>query len=346
MKVTCLFALLIASAPAAFSAKIGIIVPAYIYPGTTGEWQKLAEAAKEVPLTVVFNPNSGPKPVGGDASPLPGMYRPLLAQVRANTGKVFGYISTNYGQRPAADVKSDVNYYLENGRYGEIDGFFLDELPQGALVSSTLAYYRGIRDHIKSISKVYRIIGNPGTGEADQEEFLAGASPCVDELITFEQNSGYAADVNASLPWKRQHSAGHFSNLAWNVPSADTMRTFVDLAKSRNVGHIYVTDDDGNIPNSIYKNPWDTLPGYWLELVQKVKALNAAEAAPKVAVSKSAAGQATLSITGSPGVFEIQASSDLLTWATIAVVDSQTGVFTVGDPNSAGQQRRFYRLAP
>src|SRR5208282_5187852 len=61
------------SPSSARSDTVGIIVPAYFYPGTGGTegftdgWAQMAAAAGKVPITAIMNPDSGPSP--GPADP-------------------------------------------------------------------------------------------------------------------------------------------------------------------------------------------------------------------------------------------------------------------------------------
>ena len=60
-------AALVWSAPAR-AGDLGALVPAYFYPGTGGAggvgdgWAQMATAASQIPLTAIFNPDSGPFP--------------------------------------------------------------------------------------------------------------------------------------------------------------------------------------------------------------------------------------------------------------------------------------------
>ena len=49
-----------------------------------------------------------------------------------------------------------------------------------------------------------------------------------------------------------------FATIVYNCPSTSAMSMAVALAKTRNFGYIYVTDDKG-------VNPYDRIPTYWTE---------------------------------------------------------------------------------
>src|SRR5882672_2003220 len=84
---------------------IRMAVPAYFAPGP--EWQRVIAAAPTVGM-VIINPASGP---GTSTDP---QYTQVIAQARAAGIIVLGYVSTSYGQRPEADVVSDVNGYYDH----------------------------------------------------------------------------------------------------------------------------------------------------------------------------------------------------------------------------------------
>src|SRR5271165_5189444 len=50
------------------AGSMGVLVPAYFYPGTGGPggvgdgWAAMAAAAAKIPVTAIFNPDSGPLP--------------------------------------------------------------------------------------------------------------------------------------------------------------------------------------------------------------------------------------------------------------------------------------------
>jgi hypothetical protein len=94
-------------------------------------------------------------------------------------------------------------------------------------------------------------------------------------LLTFEDNAGYPALVVDG--WVTKHLARQFSHLPYNAPSANTMTNYINLAASRNVGWIYVTDD--TLPN-----PWDTLPAYWTNEVNYIRSLNQSAPATELRV--------------------------------------------------------------
>src|ERR1700744_1639293 len=87
---------------AAFAAPLGLMVPAYFSPMTGGYWSELNTAARQVPLIVIMNPDSGPGTARNET------YVHALAQLHQAGGKTIGYIHTSYGERPLAEVEKEM----------------------------------------------------------------------------------------------------------------------------------------------------------------------------------------------------------------------------------------------
>jgi Spherulation-specific family 4 len=311
------------------AAPLGITVPAYFYPGPL--WEQLNQAASQVPLTAIMNPASGPQAPTADIT----NYNNAVRSLQAAGGRVLGYIYTSYGSRAIAAVKADVDLYVT--QYTPLNGFFLDEMKQSPNTVE-LTYYREIYAYIKAKSVSYQVTANPGSYSG---EIYLQAPAATDALVTFENKVGY--DTAVAPAWVLNHLARSFMHIPWSVATAEQMETYVRLAKSRNTGQIYVTDDDGVIPNSVFTNPWDTLPSYWQQEVQLVKSLNAAELATRLSLTRTQSGLIDLQINGSPGVYEVQVTQDLVQWNTLTTSFTASGLLTLPDPAGGNFTKRFYR---
>lgn len=229
---------------------LNMLVPSYFDPSwTTNHWNTLDAAAGSVNLWAILNPESGP---GGAVDP---GYAAAATSFRSAGGSLLGYVATNYGNRPIAEVKQDVDRYISFYGAGTLNGIIVDQM---ATSTDQLAYYQQLNSYIHSQNAGYKVFGIPGTHTA--EAYLSAA----DVLVTYEHDSGYADYVPDA--WTASYSADRFAHLMINVPDATTMRSYVDLAVSRNVGYVFVTSDVEN-------NPWDTLPGYWDAQVAYVAAV-------------------------------------------------------------------------
>lgn len=235
-----------------------ILVPAYFYPSSDPNlsfWDEMTSSLNQgVGITAIMNPNSGPSnAVNSD-------YTAAVNSFRSAGGKVIGYVSTQHGARDANAVLADVNSYKS---FYNIDGIFLDEMHN---IPDTLSYYQSLRSGISSINASYTVFGNAGTST------LEAYTSTADVLVTFENQTGY----NTYIPdaWTANYSANRFAHLLYNVRTVADMQTNLALAASRNVGYIYITNDN-NFNNLGVKdnNPWDTLPSYWNAEVAAVSAV-------------------------------------------------------------------------
>jgi hypothetical protein len=251
------------------AAGVGTIVPAYFYPGTGGPggvgdgWAAMAAAAAEIPLTAIFNPDSGPLP--GPADP---NYVTALTNLENAGGQAVAYVFTDFGSAPLATVEGEVSTYIT--QYGSlIDGFFLDGM---SVTPSTLSYYQSLDSYIEGLDPSYAVIGNPG------QPYLNGVSP-TDYLSTgdifniFEGPDTGASGFNSypySQSWFQSYPGGRFSNIIYDVPTSGAMLADIARAVQLNAGYVYVTDQTG-------PNPYAQLPSYWDQEVSAIAAASTPE---------------------------------------------------------------------
>jgi hypothetical protein len=99
-----------------------------------------------------------------------------------------------------------------------------------------------------------RTVLNPGM--QTNECYLSAA----DVIVTFEGDVRTYQNSYSAPGWVANYTPDRFWHLVYNVPTAQQMRTILQLSKERGAGWVYVTPD--NLPN-----PWDTLPtgSYWTD---------------------------------------------------------------------------------
>lgn len=231
--------------------KVRLLVPAYFYPAGNGlkDWRKLIDAAAEVPVVAIVNPASGPGRKVDDN------YCDVVVRARKGGVTLIGYVSTSYGKRPVAEVKADMDRWLEF--YPQIQGFFFDEQTSG---KDMVGHYAALAEYGREKIEKALLVANPGTVCA--EEYLAKAT--ADVFCVFENVKGF--DEFKLPAWAEKVPTGRFAALPYNIDQAETMRDHVKESAKR-FGYLYVTDDSGN-------NPWDRLPTYWAEEVAVVKQVN------------------------------------------------------------------------
>ena len=112
------------AAPATASRRLRLLVPAYIYPGGDGrqEWQRLFDAASKAEIVAIANPHSGP---GDERKP---EYDAIFSKASSLGITIVGYVSTDFGNRPQAEIKNEVDTWIRF--YPQIRGIFFDQQPR------------------------------------------------------------------------------------------------------------------------------------------------------------------------------------------------------------------------
>jgi hypothetical protein len=232
---------------------IQVLVPAYFYPGGPDlkSWQRLMDAASRIKLVAIANPGSGP----GDQRIYD--YQQIIQVANERGVRVIGYISTQYGKRPATDVEKDIDHWVEF--YPQVAGFFLDQQSTSA---KDVSYYLRARDYARTKVKNAFIITNPGV-LCDEEYFAQSVSNVTCIFANFE---GFD-QLNLSMPLK-QYSPSRFAALAYQIKDVKAMRQVISDALVKRIGFLYISD------SSKGDNPWAQLPSYWEEEVNAVSRVN------------------------------------------------------------------------
>ena len=177
------------------------------------------------------------------------------------------------------------------------------------------------------------MFGNPGT--TTQEAYLARNT--ADGLMTFENDAtNYPSYVSDG--WVTNHLARQFCHAAYAVTNATAMTNAVNLAASRNAGWLFVTDGNNNAGN-----PYDRLPAYWTNEVNYLRSLNLAQPATQLRILTASNNVPSLQISGAPGAYELQASTNLANWSAIATASTATNTLQLKDTEATNYSRRFYR---
>jgi hypothetical protein len=246
------------------AGSVGIIVPAYFYPGTGGPggvgdgWAAMAAAAAQVPLTAIFDPDSGPLPGPPDPN-----YVNAMTNLENASGKAVAYVYTGYGSTPLATVESEISTYVT--QYGSlINGFFLDAMQ---VAPATLSYYQSLDSYIQGLNTAYTVIGNPGQPNLNlvsPTDYLSTANV----FNIFEgPNSGASGFNNypGGVNWFQSYPSDRFSNIIYDVPSSALLAD-IGKAAQLDAGQVYITDQAGG-------NPYASLPSYWDQEVSAIASL-------------------------------------------------------------------------
>ncbi len=233
--------------------KLGLLVPAYIYPGGEAlkDWERLIAAADRVPIIAIVNRDSGPgKRVDKDL-------HAVLERSQRSKLTLIGYVALSYAGRPVADVKADVDGWLSLYP-GMLGGIFFDEQPSQpsgiAYVAECAAYAR------KRINNA-TIVSNPGTICAPEYLTIAGEPT----ICLFENKTGI--DAYRPPSWRTKFRARQMAAVLYDVPTVEAMKRSLREMVQKRTGYVYVTDDAG-------PNPWVRLPSYWDDEVAAVAAEN------------------------------------------------------------------------
>lgn len=244
-----------AAAPHIASAQtvpqLGIMVPAYFDPtADSADWQTLTNAAAQIPLIAIMNPNSGP---GTSADPA---YVNAINAFDGNGGSTLGYVYTNYGNRSLSAVEKDIKTYFN---WYPIDGIFLDEMATNA-TSAHLKYYIAIKNYIRNLYPSAIIAANPGT--AFDQAFATNKTADI-----YVDEEDIASNVNATpqAAWEASYPPGTFAEMA--VQAADDAQEVTTLAP-RNIGWVYST----TLP--LNPNPYANLPSDFANEVNAVISVN------------------------------------------------------------------------
>lgn len=206
-----------------------IAVPSYFWPGA--DWDRMI-AAK--PALVVINPDSGP----GDSVSLD--YREAVKQCAAAKVPVLGYIATTWGGKSIADVKAERFAYKT---FYRVKNFFYDE---GPTQPQQLQYCRRL------IPEKAKVTFNPGTFPDSAFAKLKAT------LMVYECPMDRYLN-NEPPAWVFKCPPNKFWHCVTDVPTLEDARRVMDIAKGRNAGFVWITDD--TLPNE-----YDTLPPYYEDM--------------------------------------------------------------------------------
>jgi hypothetical protein len=216
----------------------------------------VAVAASQISITAIINPASGP-----GSCPPNSDYQRGLTDLRDGGVTLLGYVDTDYTSIPLLSVTEQVSLYHQ---CFNVDGIFFDRVYGGSCSAERCDYYEALYKYLKSLSGAYRVVCNPGT----QTDECYLSRPACDTIVIYE---GYSAVWPAypPCPYVAAYPSHRLAMIVHSAPDTNTMESHLDLALTRNVGYVYVTDD-----TMAQDNPYDTLPPYWQAELDYIEALN------------------------------------------------------------------------
>jgi serine/threonine protein kinase len=229
------------TAGAATAPRLRLLVPAYFYPAGEGaaEWARLLKAPDPTAVVIILNVDNGP----GKAAD-PNLAR-IIDQARDRGFTLIGYVRTKYGERPAEDVKKDVDRWIT--LYPGVQGVFYDEQASAA---ERVSYYATLYEYAKKERGLSLVVNNPGTECA--EGYVK--RPAADAVCLVESTSEFG--LFRAPAWTTGYPPRNFAALLYKVTDSLRMKRYVLGMADKRLGYCYITD--GVLPN-----PWGRLPGYW-----------------------------------------------------------------------------------
>ncbi|KZV68709.1 hypothetical protein PENSPDRAFT_652996 [Peniophora sp. CONT] len=258
-------ALLTALLPGALG--LGILFPAYFcgdkancYATDCPQYDSIVAqvtAHPTVPIYTIINPASGPMSTA-DLYPNYATCIPELKNA-GSSSTVLGYVRTNYGDQPIAQVEADIDTYASWPAAYRPTGIFFDE---GSNDAAHVSQYTSYATYARSKGFSF-IVYNPGTA-ANSGYF---GSSAADLVVTYE--SAYSSFSTSALTISSSTPAAKQAVLMYNGPST-APASIINQLGSLGVGAVFITDDTYSNPNT--DNPWDTVPTIWAAEVADVAA--------------------------------------------------------------------------
>ncbi|MFE9446917.1 spherulation-specific family 4 protein [Streptomyces sp. NPDC006739] len=222
-------------------------VPGYAHPLLAPtEWAALTRPGTPldwVVLDVAAGPGSRPDPHCLQAA----------GRLAAAGVRVLGRLDTAHDARPVGDLLSDARRYLD---WYHVGGFLLDRCPTER---TALPAVRRTIGALRAISEgAHLVLGHdthPHPGYAEN----------ADQLVTFR---GSWSDYRWSqvAEWTADYPPDRFCHFVHGVPRGH-LDEALRIARWQGAATIYFTDRTDRCGRT---DPWETMPGYWDELVSRV----------------------------------------------------------------------------
>lgn len=238
--------------PPQFTERLGLGVPGYAHPLLAPvEWAELARPGTPLHWVALHVAGGG---AGTQADPY---CVPAVARLRESGVRVLGQLDLRWGTRDFGELLREAHRFLE---WYAVDGFYLGRAPSDL---AGLAETERLTTTLRALARdggdpVGWLVLAPGT------QPYRGYAELADQLVTF---SGSWHDYRWSqvAQWTADHPPHRFCHLVHGVP-----RTHLDealrIARWQGAGTVYLTDRTQRAG----LDPWESLPGYWDEIVSKI----------------------------------------------------------------------------
>jgi Spherulation-specific family 4 len=245
LKLTGSLIALIVFAATMASGQVRLGVPSYQDPGS---WQWTAWAAPGAASVGVMIVNLD----NGDDE---GYYPDVDHAIRAARKQgifVIGYTYTGYGARDPKIVRRKIDAVYRNYL---VDGIFFDEAPtdcnaKNPFLPTQFLYYEALTNYVREKAGARITVLNPGT---------YSPSDCwmgITNILMNWEDQGLASyqDHYVDFAWVHKYPPDRFWHIVYGM-SANQLPVALELAKQRNAGWVYLTQETGN--------PYASPPQYW-----------------------------------------------------------------------------------
>jgi spherulation-specific family 4 protein len=229
---------------------VGILAQTY-YPVTSTAWDTIISAKNanpSCPIAVVVN-------VAGDGAGTSTntSWNSLINRLRTAGIIVLGWVDTNFATIAEATVQGAINQW--SSWYPQIDGIFFQSMSNQ---TTNQTYYDNLHNYARTTAGFSTTCGNAKT--TVPTGFLNGGT--TDVVIVWDNSGLDPVDSTYS-----QYNTMENNTLGVSAFAVPTLNTAWISQMSQYVGWIYVTSDSGAAP-------YDTIPGYFTQLVEYVDSLS------------------------------------------------------------------------
>jgi hypothetical protein len=251
--------LAIAATASASGTCQNVIVPLYIYPGTTTQRAIWTAAIRTVgaghSATMIINPNNGV--ISGLSAGDITNWTWAINTVLAGTGwKAAAYVHTSYATRALASVEADIQGYVTN--FPGVHSVFVDEVSTS---SSTSSYYQSLLTYIHNQTQfsAANVILNPGAYPTTNWMLTLTHPAGTTTIVNGWENDYGAVGFNPAPPaWTSSYPVWNFAAIVYDAPSAALSPVLVTSAGTGHMGNIFVTDQTNFVTG---------LPSYYSSLI-------------------------------------------------------------------------------
>lgn len=230
--------------------QLGFGVPGYAHPLVAPvEWAELTRPG--TPLHwVVLNVSDGP---GNRPDP---HCLAAVGKLRNAGVRVIGHLDADQGSRSYGDLVSDAQRYLD---WYRVDGFFLDRCPAER---ADLPEVRRTAATLETVLDGGHLVLGHGTHP------YPGYAEVADQLVTF---SGPWSEYRWSqvAEWTADYPPERFVHFVHGVPRMH-LEEATRIARWQGAGTIFFTDRTERSGGRGQDGPFETLPGYWDEIVSQI----------------------------------------------------------------------------